>query len=323
MRSQLITLCALFLIFTIAFGSPLDLEAREAKEKSKAKTLKAKKAGKKQATYAIAHMVLDKKGLKDAVDHGANAVEIDIAAFKEGWWADHDTKGKSWGDKLEDLLGEIAKKYTKQIAFVWLDFKASGGNGVVDTNKCKAKEKCSVESLHKIVQKTLGKAGVNTLYGFFQDKSVKGHTMKYFSKNLKAGEAIVLSGEEDKVLKTFGKSVPAGKRVLDYGYTELSKGFGSLKCNEKDYKTCAGLRNASKARDKGKLKRVFGWTANHSDGQFVNAMLDKAKVDGIIYGFQKTRYYDHKESKQAAKNILDNVKRSKNRYMATWKDKPW
>ncbi|KKZ60534.1 hypothetical protein EMCG_04813 [[Emmonsia] crescens] len=275
-------------------------------------------------------MVLDRKGLKDAIAHGANSVEVDIAAYKEGWWADHDISGKSWGDSLEDMFKAIAKE-NKTIAFVWLDLKTpnmcsgkSCNKDVLDPSKCKSNEKCSMQSLQKLAQKILNPAGVRILYGFFGAGATDSAGFNYIQGNLKAGEAICLSGEVENVLKVYKKKASGVKpqqKVMDYGYSQLEKGFGN--CTEKGYNTCAGLRNGAQARDKGNLQRVFGWTSRVGDGKRVAQLLDQGHVDGIIYGFAITRYYHHKESESAARDITQHVKNGTTRYMATGADKPW
>ncbi|EEH04754.1 phospholipase D [Histoplasma capsulatum G186AR] len=288
------------------------------------------KQANKRPTYAIAHMVLDRKGLKDAIKNGANSVEIDIAAYKEGWWADHDIRGRSWGDSLEDMFKAVAKE-SKNIAFVWLDLKtpdmcsgATCNKDVLDPSKCKPKDKCSMNSLQELAQKILNPAGVRILYGFFGAGATDSAGFNYIQGNLKAGEAVCLSGEVENVLNVYkkkGRGVKPQQRVMDYGYTQLETGFGN--CKEKGYNTCAGLRNGAKARDKGDVKRVFGWTSRVGDGERVGQLLDKAHVDGIIYGFAITRYYDHEDSRAAARDITQRVQKSDDRYMATGADKPW
>ncbi|OAX79445.1 hypothetical protein ACJ72_06236 [Emergomyces africanus] len=319
MRTLIHTICVLLCVVIaapIAFGSPVDVEVS--------------RRGGKRPTYAIAHMVLDRKGVTDAIRNGANSVEIDIAAYKEGWWADHDIRGKSWGDSLEDMFKSIAKKH-QHISFVWLDLKTpnmcsgkSCNKDVLDPSKCKSNDKCSMQSLQNLAQKILQPTGVRILYGFFGAGSTDSAAFNYIQGNLKAGEAVCLSGEVDNVLnvyKTKGNRVKPQQKVMDYGYTELSKGFGN--CKEKGYNTCAGLRNGAEARDKGNLQRVFGWTSRAGDGKRVAQLLDQAHVDGIIYGFAVTRYYSHPESERAAKDITQHVQNSSTRYMATGADKPW
>ncbi|EEQ84037.2 hypothetical protein RJZ56_005043 [Blastomyces dermatitidis] len=320
MRSLIHTICA-FLCVLIAvplvFGSPVELAV-------------GGRVGKRRPTYAIAHMVLDRRGLRDAIAHGANSVEVDIAAYKEGWWADHDIRSKSWGDSLEVMFKAIAKE-NKRIAFVWLDLKTpnmcsgkSCNKDVLDPSKCKSSQKCSMQSLQKLAQKYLQPAGVRILYGFYGAGATDSAGFNYIQGNLKDGEAVCLSGEVDKVLNVYkkkGSGVKPAQRVMDYGYTELHKGFGN--CTEDGHKTCTRLRNGAKARQEGLVRRVFGWTSQIGDSKRVASMLDKAHVDGIIYGFGVTRYYHHKESELAARDINRHVKKSLDRYMATGSDKPW
>ncbi|EEH20034.1 hypothetical protein PABG_02293 [Paracoccidioides brasiliensis Pb03] len=321
------TICALFcllLTLPLTFGSPFELEPRRNKLKI------GTRIKQRRPTYAIAHMVLDKTGVKDAIKHGANALEIDVAAYRGGWWADHDMKAKSKGWSLESLFQVIAKE-NKHIAFVWLDLKTPDmctgkkcNKKVLQPSKCKENEKCSMKSLQQLTRKYLKPAGVRVLFGFYKKHHARSAAFDYIQKSLGDGEAVCLSGEANKVMEIFkkeGSKIKPQRRVMDYGRTELPNGFGD--CNEKGGKTCAELKNGAKLRQKGDLQRVFAWTSHVGEGKYVNKLLDKASVDGIIYGFAKTRYYHHKDTEKSSKDIIDRVKKSKSRYMVTGADKLW
>ncbi|KAK2738423.1 hypothetical protein FQN55_000549 [Onygenales sp. PD_40] len=282
--------------------------------------------------YAIAHMVLSASGLNDALNNGANAVEIDVAAWDEGWWADHDLRKDSYGDSVRDMFEAIVaqRNQGRNINFVWLDLKTrdfcSGADCDTDIkhfDDCAAEEKCSIESLQGLAREVLTPAGVNVLFGFFGTE--KTRAFKTIEASLAENEAVVLSGQTVDVLKIYnegdGKDVSKRQRVLDYGYTELEQGFGN--CQEEDYQTCAELRNAGDERDRGEIGRVFGWTSTVGQGDLVHQLLEVAGVDGIIYGFHKTRYYDHEESRAAANDIVGFVGGRSDMRMATNGDKPW
>ena len=111
--------------------------------------------------YAIAHRVIRTSAVTAALDHGANAIEIDLAPEKNGWYADHDGKGTTAGGTAREVLEFMAKQRDngKPLTFVWLDVK--------DPDTCKKDEPCSIEALRDIVHDTLGKSGVRALWGFY------------------------------------------------------------------------------------------------------------------------------------------------------------
>src|SRR4051794_13035771 len=51
-----------------------------------------------QPFYLIAHRVLTTQGIYDALSHGANAIELDVSATKQEWYADHDDTPFTRGD---------------------------------------------------------------------------------------------------------------------------------------------------------------------------------------------------------------------------------
>ncbi|KAK2768733.1 hypothetical protein FQN54_000589 [Arachnomyces sp. PD_36] len=265
--------------------------------------------------YTIAHMVLSAQGMKDALSNGANSIEIDLTAWDE-WFADHDGTGDSAGDTARDLFQAVAdeRKSGRDIPFVWLDIK--------NPDECASDdEDCGIETLRDICREILQPAGVRVLYGFFQTEDSTAY--RVISESLNDNEAVVLSGEANEVLDMYsGSSFPTNQKIMDYGWTQLEEGFGD--CHEDSYYTCTELRQAAEERDRGNFGKVFGWTSTTGDGSLVGSLLGNAAVDGIIYGFEKTRYYDHEDSRAAAKDITDWVEaHTDDLRMATNSDIPW
>lgn len=276
--------------------------------------LMARKAENQRPIYAIAHMVLSAQGVKDALDNGANSVEIDLTA-SDKWWADHDRTGDSEGDTANDLFKAIADERDagKDIPFVWLDIK--------NPDECAAEdENCGIEKLRDLCREILQPVGVQVLYGFFQTEDSEGY--KVISESLNDNEAVVLSGEADEVLEMYsGSSVSKKQRIMDYGYTQLDEGFGN--CQEEGYQTCTELRQAANMRDKREFGKVFSWTSTAGDASLIADLLGVARIDGVIYGFETTRYSDHEDTRSAANDIKDWVAQSDKHYMATNLDTPW
>lgn len=275
----------------------------------------------KRPVYAIAHRVLTAQGVKDALANGANALEIDMCAWTraDGWWADHDCAiGTSSGDTARKMFETIAEERQsgKTINFVWLDLK--------NPDNCdQSKKGCSIESLRDLSRELLQPHGVRVLFGFY--KTENGRASRVIRDSLNDAEAISVNGKTEKVLKFFegvGSSIPPSKRVIDYGYFNLGFEFGS--CKERNYYTCTELRQASEAREQGKVGRVFGWTSAVNQGGMVGALLGIAHADGLIYGFKTTYYYDDPDTRAAAQDIIRWVqKHSDSHYLATQNDKPW
>lgn len=270
----------------------------------------------KRPIYAIAHRVLNPSGVTAALSHGANALEIDLTAWNFQWWADHDsTFGNEKASAIE-LFEFVAQKRQsgQNIAFVWLDIK--------NPDSCGTLWPCSMEGLRELVRRTLEPAGVRALYGFFESENSHGY--KVIRDSLNTNEAICLSGPAGKVLdlyNTTAKGIPAKQRIMDYGGTQLGKGFGN--CQRK-VGTCSELRRGSEDRDRGELGKVFGWTSGEGDTGLVSKLLGESRVDGIIYGFQSAEYKDEFGPRAASQDIIDFVNSHPDTHrMAGINDAPW
>lgn len=272
----------------------------------------------KRPIYAIAHRVLQPSSVTAALDHGANALEIDLTAWNFEWWADHDGKLWSSGSMAIELFRDIARKHQAStgggISFVWLDIK--------NPDYCASGRACSIEGLQKIVREVLEPVGIRALYGFFGTEESRG--FKVVRDSLNHNEAIVLSGSTGEVLEMYEDDAPlleARKRVMDYGGVRVSEDFGT--CDEDDG-TCTELRRGGNARDRGELGRIMGWTTGQGDTEEVDKMLGVAGVDGIIYGFPEAEYADEPGARAAFRDIEGFVdSHSETHCMATRDDHPW
>ncbi|KAJ7291616.1 putative phospholipase D precursor, partial [Mycena rebaudengoi] len=268
-----------------------------------------------QPFYMIAHRVLVRQGVHDALNNGANAIEIDMTAKRTGWYADHDNTIGSEGDSALDMFKTIAdaRKAGRTVTFVWLDIK--------NPDWCDPKDAkwrhCSIDALRDLAREWLEPEGVRVLYGFYE---VRGNAYFSIRENLSAREAINLNGQEDEVDRAF-ENGPAdqAKKVMSYGYYNFGAGFGD--CHEKRYKTCTELRMGVQS---GKFGKVFGWTSSAGQAWYVNKALDDAGIDGLIYGRMVKHYVDNENTRSAAADIVNWVKAHPDRrFMATNANPPW
>lgn len=265
----------------------------------------------------IAHRVLTVKGVEDAIKTGANALEMDMTAFTEGWWADHDHTANSWGDSTKDLFHKIADERNggADITFVWLDIKNPDW---CDPSDPKWYD-CSVGGLRDLARDVLQPAGVRVLYGYVLSANSK--TYAYIRDDLNSNEAINLDGNPKKALERFESGGPAdkSKRVSSYGDDDISFEFGT--CQEDSYNTCTELRQAVNT---GKFGKVFGWTSTAGDGDYVDKELGTAGVDGMIYGYAGKNFDDGEDTQAAAFDIRAWAKmHSDRRSIATKSNPPW
>ncbi|KAM0415977.1 hypothetical protein ACHAPT_013076 [Fusarium lateritium] len=268
--------------------------------------------------YAIAHRVLTVGGARDAAEHGANAIEIDMYAWSAGWWADHNGTPTSYGDTAEDMFKSIAnlRREGKPILFVWLDIK----NPDYCNPGIPSERKCSIDALRDLARLHLEPVGVRVLYGFYGSTVEKPAYRRVF-EGLNNNEALNINGELPEVTEAFQRNGEPEKsrRVMSYGYYNLPFEFGN--CQEPSYYTCTELRKGAEADSFG---QVFGWTAAAGQNGLVDALVSNAGVDGIIYGFQMTYYYDHADTRSAIASIRDAVSRLPGkRYLSGLEDKPW
>lgn len=248
--------------------------------------------------YAIAHKVLDNAGVDAAIKHGANALEMDMTAWKEGWWCDHDGTANSWHASTEDQFKYVASKKAggANLQWIWLDIKTPDFCDLDDSTK----DVCSIKGLQKLARDILHPAGVRTLYGF---GAPDGKAFKYVRGDLTENEAINEDNSAQKtprqVLGDFG-DVKRNQKIGSYGDDDLFKGFGD--CTEPSKNTCTELRIA---KESGHWGKVFGWTVAQGQDNMVDKMFGQAKVDGTIYGHEQDLYNDDQWTQAAAKSIHD------------------
>lgn len=163
----------------------------------------------------------------------------------------------------------------------------------------------SIEGLQTLVREHLAPNGIGALYGF---GTGNGTAFKHVKKTLRPDEGIDYDASSNN--KTENKTpkdtiealrdVNKGHRIGSYGWDELAESFGN--CHEAAYKTCTELRQA---KESGNWAKVFGWTVTRGQGELVDKLFDVAGVDGTIYGFANEKYSRHKDTRAAAKEVLD------------------
>ncbi|MFF4424650.1 phospholipase [Streptomyces sp. NPDC001549] len=273
-------------------------------------TAPAAAADQRHPVYAIAHRVDTLDGVDAALRHGANSIEIDVCAWwnPNEWRAYHDCSsagdnrlGPSFDSMIDRILSHAGSG--RRLALVWLDIK--------DPNYCGERENrgCSVAGLRDKAQR-LTAAGIQVLYGFYEyhggsTPDVGGRGWKSLEGRLGALEGVTTTGTRDRVRGAFdrsGSGFPAGRRVMDYGDSDITKGFGN--CTEPTYYTCAELRKGAADRDAGQLAATLSWTTTYNDPWYVDKLLGDGRVDGIIAGygaFTGVREYD--DSWQCANSV--------------------
>jgi len=265
--------------------------------------------------YLIAHRVLTTQGVHDALSHGANAIELDVSATRQEWYADHDDTPFTRGDTVRTIFETVAERRQAgcTITFVWLDIKTPDrcDPSVSETRQC------SIAGLQDLAREILEPQGVRVQYGFYNTDS---RAYDWLVGRQNSNEAINLNGKSSDVLEAYiGASIPKIKRVMSYGSWVLPFLFGN--CYEDSFYSCTELRQAVESRSFGK---VWGWTTTVGHGWFAEKMLNDAGVDGLIYGFQLTSYYDHESTRAAAGDILSWIAdHPDKRYLATNDDIPW
>ncbi|MEU7164467.1 phospholipase [Streptomyces morookaense] len=277
----------------------------------------------RQAIYAIAHRVDTLDGVDAALKHGANGIEIDVCSWwnPNEWRAYHDCssagdnrRGPSFDSMIDRIVSHA--RAGRRLGLVWLDIK--------DPNYCgeAPNRACSVAGLHDKAQR-LTAAGIQVLYGFYEyhggsTPDVGGRGWKSLQGRLGPLEGITTTGSRDQIQSAysrFGSGLPTGHRAMDYGDSDISKGFGN--CTEATYNTCTELKKGAKDRAAGRLGATLSWTTTYNDPWYVDKLLGDARVDGIIAGygaFTGVREYDDNwKCANAIKLVRDWV----NRHSAT------
>jgi sphingomyelin phosphodiesterase D len=268
-----------------------------------------------QPFYLIAHRVLTTQGVYDALSHGANAIELDVSATRHEWYADHDDTPFTRGDTVRTIFETVAEQRQagQTITFVWLDIKTPDR---CDPSTPETRQ-CSIAGLQDLAREILEPHGVRVQYGFY---NTNGRAYDWLVERQNSNEVINLNGKAADVLEAYTSAgIPKIKRAMSYGSWILPFLFGN--CHEDSFYSCTELRQATESRSFGK---VWGWTTTVGHGWYAEKMLDEAGVDGLIYGFQLTSYYDHESTRAAARDILAWIAdHPGERYLATNEDIPW
>ncbi|POR34961.1 Phospholipase D [Tolypocladium paradoxum] len=263
--------------------------------------------------YAIAHRCNMDYSIKDAIRNGANAFEIDMTAWSTGWFADHGGTLATKGDDAEKIFRTIADERLagRNVIFVWLDLKnPDWGDGSNPTT--------SIEGLRDLARKFLEPIGVRVLYGFYSYQ-IDRRAYNVISAGLNDNEAINFDGNAEFVQQKFAANGPpvVKQRVMSDGLTWWR---GPDHCTA-DGGICMQLR---KGADSKSFNKVFGWTITKDDAAQAIQMMSDSDVDGLIYGFASTSYYDHEDSREALSFITNWLDQNKDkRYLATVNDPPW
>ncbi|PHH81793.1 hypothetical protein CDD82_7835 [Ophiocordyceps australis] len=260
--------------------------------------------------YIIANSVLESQNIAVALDHGANAIEIDVTAWGTTWWADRSGNSFSWGDSVEEMFKTIAQlvKAGRYIGFVWLQIQ--------NPNYCKASEQrsCSVGGLRDLVHRHLWRIPVPVLYAFPRNfYSSEDSGALEVTENLLPYEAVAFDGHSQPVQLTFGQLGPGDerKRVMTDGYFDWATGFWPWRDEISDF-----VKGQA-------FQRVFGWTYAGGRPHLLDAMMDTG-IDGIVYGFKHTAYYEHEWVRRAAQEVREWIYRHPYRArVATKGDVPW
>ncbi|PHH79552.1 hypothetical protein CDD83_3850 [Cordyceps sp. RAO-2017] len=266
--------------------------------------------------YAIAHRVLMDYGVRDALRHGANALEIDVQPWRDGWYADHDGTAWSAGHTAERMFRAVAehRRAGWPVIFVWLDIKnpdwCDGGWA-----------SCNIEALRDLARRILEPAGVRVLYGFWADHQ-HGRGYRLIRDGLNANEAVALEGDLDVVARAFERDGPADvrKRVYSRGLFVPAFDFGDC-ADPGGSGVCPELRRAA---DSGLFGNVFGWTISADEVETGEVLMENTNVDGLIYGFVATHYHDDQDVLYPLSFLYHWTRaNTAKRSYATVRDPPW
>ncbi|MET8471548.1 phospholipase [Streptomyces sp. NPDC006422] len=246
----------------------------------------AEEPGHQRPTWAIAHRVLTTQGVTAALRDGANALEIDATAWKEGWWADHDGTLTSYGDTMAAMFDQVAKEHRtgRHVSFVWLDMKNPDWCASSDPDR----KQCSAVALRDLARAKLESQGIRVLYGFYGTEGGSG--WKDVTGSLNSKEGVAYSGTYADVRDGYaehGAAIARNQRVMDDGLFDMALKFGGIR---------EELRAGGRARDRGELAGTVGWTVGTGDRERAETLLsdsaDGAAVDSLIYGNRMSCYPD-------------------------------